>query len=102
MLSPESMTAGPKWLDKALAFVREYRRANPDIARSDVRFAPHVWAIQLIRSEYGLLQDYFGPIEQQADLDRFWFQRCETAELVLGDLEGLSTGFASIWDRCHN
>ena len=42
-LPPETMTAGPGWLDKALAFVEAYCRANPDIGRSDVRFAPHVW-----------------------------------------------------------
>lgn len=60
-LAPEMVTAGPEWLDEALAFVAACCRANPDIGRSDVRFAPHVWAIQLVRSEYGVRQHYFGP-----------------------------------------
>ena len=97
-LNPETMTAGP-WLDKALAFVEEYCRANPDIALSDIRFAPHVWAIQLVRSEYGVRQHYFRPLEQQADLDRFWFQRCETAEVILDNLDEISECFVSAWER---
>ena len=92
------MTAGP-WLDKALAFVEEYCRANPDIALSDIRFAPQVWAIQLVRSECGVRQYYFRPLEQQADLDRFWFQRCETAEVILDNLDEISECFVSVWER---
>lgn len=98
-LGPETMTDGPKWLDGAPVFVREYSWANPDIARSDVRFAPHVWALQLIRSEYGAWQHCFGPIEHQGDLDRFRFQKCETVEIVLSRLDELSEEFASIGDR---
>ena len=80
-LAPELVIAGSGWLDKALAFVQAYCRANPDIAQSDIEFAPHVWAIQLVRSEYGVRQHYFGPLERQSALDRFWFQRCEAAEV---------------------
>ena len=97
-LNPETIAAGP-WLDKALAFVEEYCRANPDIGLADVRFAPHVWAIQLVRSEYGVRQHYFGPLEQQADLDRFWFQRCEAAHVILDNLDQVSERFVSVWER---
>ena len=100
-LPPETMTAGPGWLDKALAFVEAYCRANPDIGRSDVRLAPHVWAVQLVRSEYGVRQHYFAPLDRQADLDRFWFQRCETADVLLDNLDQLSERFAAIWERRH-
>ncbi len=98
-LAPEMVTAGPGWLDKALAFVEAYCRANPDIPRSDVQFAPQVWAIQLIRSEYGVRQHYRGPLERQADLDRFWFQRCEAAEMIRDDLDELSASFVSLWEQ---
>ena len=98
-LSPETMTAGPGWRDQALAFVEAYCRANRDIGRSDVEFAPHVWAIQLVRSEYGVRQHYFGPVERQADLDRFWLQRCEAADMILDDLDRLSASFVSAWER---
>ena len=100
-LAPESVTAGPGWHGKALAFVEAYCRANRDIGRSDVEFAPHVWAIQLVRSEYGVRQHYFGPVEWQADLDRFWFQRCEAADMILDDLDRLSSSFVSAWERCE-
>ena len=95
------MTAGPGWRDKAVAFVEAYCRANPHIGRVDVRCAPHVWAIQLVRSEYGVRQHYFRPLERQADLDRFWFQRCETAELLLDNLDSVSERFAVVRDRHH-
>ena len=98
-LAPEAVTAGPGWHDKALAFVEAYCRANPDIGRSDVEYAPHVWAIQLVRSEYGVRQHYSGPVERQADLDEFWFQRCEAADMILDDLDRLSTSFVSAWER---
>ena len=65
-LAPETMTAGPGWHGKALAFVEAYCRANREVERTDIEFAPHVWAIQLVRSEYGVRQHYFGPVEQQA------------------------------------
>ena len=97
-LNPETMTAGHGWLDKTLAFVAEYCRANPGIGRSDVRFAPHVWAVQLVRSDYGLRQHYSGPLEQRAVLDRHWLQRCDAAELILKNLEQLSEGFVSAWE----
>ena len=61
-LRPEVQIAGPKWPEKALASIGEYCHANSDIGRSNVRSAPHVWAIQLIRSEHGLRQHYFGPV----------------------------------------
>ena len=35
----------------------------------------------------------------QADLDRFWFQRCETADVLLDNLDQLSERFAAIWER---
>ena len=98
-LVPEAMTTDPGWLDKALAFVEAYCRGNPDIGRADVRFAPHVWAIQLVRSEYGVRQHYFGALERQTDLDRFWFQRCESADIILDNLDDLSERFASVWER---
>ncbi len=98
-LAPETVTAGPRWHAKALAFVEAYCRANRDAGRSDVEFAPHVWAIQLVRSEYGVRQHYSGPVEQQADLDRFWFQRCKAADLILDDLDRLSASFVSAWER---
>ncbi len=98
-LAPETMTAGPGWHGKALAFVEAYCRANREVERTDVEFAPHVWAIQLVRSEYGVRQHYFGPVERQADLDRFWFQRCEAADMILDDLDRLSSGFVSAWER---
>ena len=100
-LAPETVTAGPGWRDKAVAFVEAYCRANPHIGRVDVRCAPHVWAIQLVRSEYGVRQHYFRPLERQADLDRFWFQRCETAELLLDNLDSVSERFAVVRDRHH-
>ena len=96
-LAPEMVTADSGWRDKALAFMEAYCRANPDIARSDVRFAPRVWAIQLVRSEYGVREHYSGPVERQAELDRFWFQRCEAAEMILDDLDRLSASFAAVW-----
>ena len=98
-LSPETVTADPGWHDKALAFVEAYCGANRDIGRSDVEFAPHVWAIQLVRSEYGVRQHYFGSVERQADLDRFWLQRCEAADMILDDLDPLSESFVSAWER---
>ena len=98
-LAPETVTAGPGWCDKALAFVEAYCRANRDIGRADIEFAPHVWAIQLVRSEYGVRQHYSGPVERQGDLDRFWFQRCEAADLILDDLDRLSASFVSAWER---
>ena len=98
-LAPETVTAGPGWHGKAVAFVEAYCRANRDIERSDVEFAPHVWAIQLVRSEYGVRQHYSGPVERQADLDRFWFQRCEAADMILDDLDRLSVSFVSAWER---
>ena len=98
-LAPETVTAGPGWRGKALAFVEAYCRANRDVERSDVEFAPHVWAIQLVRSEYGVRQHYFGPVERQADLDRFWLQRCKAADLILDDLDRLSARFVSAWER---
>ena len=98
-LAPETVTAGPGWRDKALAFVEAYCRANRDIGRSDVEFAPHVWAVQLVRSEYGVRQHYCGPVERQADLDRFWLRRCEAADLILDDLDRLSASFVSAWER---
>ena len=82
-----------------MAFVEAYCRANPGIARSDVRFAPDVWAIQLVRSEYGVRQHYFGRLERQADLDRFWFQRCEVADTILNNLDRLSESFVSAWEH---
>jgi Ser/Thr protein kinase RdoA (MazF antagonist) len=97
-LNPETMTAGP-WLDKAVAFVEEYCAANPGIAADDIRFAPHVWASQLVRSEYGVRQHYLAPLEYQADLDRFWYQRCEAAELILGHLDEISEAFVSARGR---
>lgn len=98
-VNPETMTAGPWWLDKALAFVKEYCRANPDIGRSDVRFASHVWAIQLIQSEYAVRQHFYGPLKQPADLDRSWLQRCETADMILINLDRPSEHFVSVWER---
>ena len=98
-LSPETVTAGPGWHDKALAFVEAYCRANRAVGRSDVEFAPHVWAIQLVRSEYGARQHYFGPVERQADLDRFWLQRCEAADMILDDVDRLSESFVSAWEH---
>ena len=98
-LAPETVTAGPGWHDKALAFVEAYCRANRDIGRADIEFAPHVWAVQLVRSEYGMSQHYFGPVERQADLDRFWLQRCEAADMILDDLDRLSMSFVSAWER---
>ncbi len=95
-LAPEIVTADPGWRDKAVAFVKAYFRANPEIARSDIQFAPQVWAVQLIRSEYGVRQHYRGPVERQADLDRFWFQRCEAADTILDNLDQLSASFASV------
>lgn len=86
-------------LEKGLAFVEAYCRTNPDVGRADVQLAPQVWAIQLARSEYGLRQHYFGPLERQADLDRFWLQRCEAAELILARLDELSERFGSAWTR---
>lgn len=98
-LAPEAVTAGPGWHGKALAFVEAYCRANRDVERADVEFAPHVWAIQLVRSEYGVRQHYFGPVERQADLDRFWIQRCAAADMILDDLDRLSASFVSAWER---
>ena len=98
-LAPETVIVGPGWREKAIAFVEAYCRANPDVGRSDVRFAPHVWAIQLVRSEYGVRQHYFGPLERQADLDRFWFQRCEVAETILDSLDQMSASFVSVWEQ---
>ena len=98
-LAPETVTAEPGWRDTALAFVDAYCRANPDIARADIQFASHVWAVQLIRSEYGVRQHYRGPVERQADLDRFWFQRCEVADTILDNLERLSASFVSVWEH---
>ena len=98
-LAPETVVAGSAWREKALGFVEAYCRANPGIARSDVRFAPHVWAIQLVRSEYGVRQHYFGRLERQADLDRFWFQRCEVADTILDNLDRLSASFVSAWEH---
>ena len=95
-LAPETVTADPGWRDKALVFVEAYCRANPGIARSDIQFAPHVWAVQLIRSEYGVRQHYRGPVERQTDLDRFWFQRSEAADTILDNLDELSAGFVSV------
>ena len=95
-LAPETVTADPGWRDKAFAFVEAYCRANPGIARSDIQFAPQVWAVQLIRSEYGVRQHYRGPVERQTDLDRFWFQRSEAAETILNNLDELSAGFVSV------
>ncbi len=100
-LAPESLTAGSGWQDKALAFAEAYCRANPDIGRADVEFAPHVWAIQLVRSEYALRQHYLGPLKRQSDLDRFWFQRCEAAEMVFESLDELSECFVAAWERRH-
>jgi homoserine kinase type II len=97
-LNPETMTAGP-WLDRAVAFVEEYCAANTAIAADDIRFAPHVWASQLVRSEYGVRQHYVSPLEYQADLDQFWFQRCEAAELILGHLDEISEAFVSARGR---
>lgn len=98
-LDPETLGAGQPWVDKSLAFVDAYCRANPDIGRADVQFAPQVWTIQLVRSEYGARQHYFGPRERQADLDRFWVQRCEAAEMILHRLDELSESFGAAWDR---
>ena len=98
-LAPETVTAGPGWHGKALAFVEAYCQANRGIERADVEFAPHVWAIQLVRSEYGVRQHYFGPVERQADLDRFWIQRCAAADMILDDLDRLSVSFVSAWER---
>ena len=98
-LAPETMTADPGWPDKALAFVEAYCRANPRIGRSDVQFAPHVWAIQLVRSEYGVRQHYFGALERQADLDRFWFRRCQAADTLLDRLDHVSASFVSAWEH---
>ena len=98
-LAPETMTADPRWPDKALAFVEAYCRANPRIGRSDVQFAPHVWAVQLVRSEYGVRQHYFGPLERQADLDRFWFRRCQAADMLLDRLDAVSASFVSAWEH---
>jgi homoserine kinase type II len=97
-LNPETLAAGP-WLDKAVAFVEAYCAADPEVAAGDVRYAPHVWAGQLVRSEYGVRQHYLAPLEYQDDLDRFWFQRCEAAELILGNLEEISAAFVSAWKR---
>lgn len=95
-LAPEMLTAGSGWRSRALAFVEAYCRANPEIAPSDIRFAPHVWAVQLIRSEYGVQQHYRGPVERQGELDRFWFERCEAADTILDNLDGLSASFVSV------
>ena len=97
-LAPEMVTAGTGWREKAIAFVEAYCRANPDVARSAIECAPQVWAIQLVRSEYGVRQHYFGRLDRQADLDRFWLQRCEAAERILDDLDRLSGSFASVWE----
>ena len=98
-LAPESTTADPGWMERAVVFVAAYCRANLGIGRSDVRFAPYVWAIQLVRSEYGIRQHYFGPLERQAELDRFWFERCAAAEVILDNLDLLSERFVSAWER---
>ena len=97
-LNPETMTAGHGGLDKSLAFVEEYCRANPEIGQSDVRFAPHVWLIQLVRSDYGLRQHYSGTPEQRTVLDPYWLQRCDAAEAILENLAELSEGFAAAWE----
>jgi len=99
-LNPETLAAGA-WLDKAVAFAEEYCAANREIARADVELAPHVWLGQLVRSEYGVKQHYVAPLEYQADLDRFWFQRCEAAELILANLQNVSAAFAAAWEHRH-
>jgi hypothetical protein len=58
-----------------------------------------VWAVQLVRSEYGVRQHYWCPVERQADLDWFWFQRCEAADTILDSLEQLSASFVSVWEH---
>ena len=67
--------------------------ACPAFPRDAAEFA--AW----VRSEYGVRQHYFGPVERQGDLDRFWFQRCEAADLILDDLDRLSASFVSAWER---
>ena len=54
---------------------------------------------ELVRSEYGVRQHYCGPLERQADLDRFWFQRCEAADTILDNIDELSARFASVWEH---
>jgi fructosamine-3-kinase len=101
-LNPETLAAGSsleQWLGHAVAFIEEYCAANPRIPADDVRYAPHVWASQLVRSEYGVRQHYVAPLEYQDDLDRFWFLRCEAAEHILGHLAEVSAAFVSAWER---
>lgn len=97
-LNPETLTAGA-WSQPAEAFVAAYCAAHPEIPLDDVRHAPHVWAAQLVRSEYGVREHYDAPLENQDDLDRFWFQRCAAAELILGHLDEIGARFASAWER---
>ena len=100
-LDPETVAKDPEWMAGAFAFAEACCRANPGIGRADLRFAPQVWAIQLLRSEYGVREHYFGPVERQVLLDRFWFLRCEAAETILHHLDPLSERFAAAWDAAR-
>ena len=68
---------GRELLDSYLFFCGELPSSR--LARLPPRVAT---AVQLVRSEYGVRQHYFGPVERQADLDRFWFQRCEARRVT--------------------
>jgi Ser/Thr protein kinase RdoA (MazF antagonist) len=98
-LIPENLDA-EDWIDRALAVVKAY--CVETVSRlDDVRFAPHIWLVQLIRSTYGVKQHYGQPLEYQEELDAFWFRRARAVELIRDHLEQLEERFVAIWNQAH-
>jgi homoserine kinase type II len=88
------------WLARAVALIEAYCSVH-DAALDDVRYAPHVWLVQLIRSLYGVNQHYTQPLEFQSDLDEFWFRRACGAEVIFKHLDELEEAFVRAWMRAR-
>lgn len=96
-LSPENLSLSD-WKAKAVVLIGEYCGANK-VDLKDISFAPHMWLVQLIRSTYGVKQHYTNPHELQNELDNFWFQRANAAELILKDIVNLEKIFEDVWRK---
>ena len=90
----------PGWFENSVAFIDAYCRENP-VDENDITKAPQAWLVQLIRSTYGVRNHYVGPHEFQAELDRFWLDRCHACETILKNLTELENTYRNIWEHVH-
>lgn len=74
------------WQSSAQTLIGAYLDANPTASADDLRACARIALIQLIRSLYGVKQHYLKPGLFQHDLDTFWTQRHQAAQVLLDHL----------------